>query len=381
MTTGYAVSLVLVGGVFLYGFLYNYMYDPNVVRNAPVAVVDMSHTPLSRRFVRMVDSSPMTHVVTENPDLPEARRLMEAGEIVGFLYLPADFDERIGRGEEAVYVTLATTAAFLYYASVHEASAGAMLALGEEVRPGMAVFLSQEAVEMLLSAPAVSVEGIPLYNPAGGYGTYLIPSVLMVIIFQTLVMVVFMQSGKEWHTGATARYVRFGLTWRGMAAVVAGKTLACLLPYAVFSLFLLGWMPLLFDLPHLARGWEVAALMAPFLPATCFFALSLSFVCTDSDAPLLLVTFFSVGLIFLSGVSWPLERMPLCWRFLHALLPAPPATLAFVQLVSMDAGMAGIAREWLLLWLQAVGYFLLACGVWRFRVKRACRKSQSDKKD
>ena len=43
MCTRYSILLVLSGGIFVYGLLYNYMYAPNVVRDAPVAVVDMSH--------------------------------------------------------------------------------------------------------------------------------------------------------------------------------------------------------------------------------------------------------------------------------------------------------------------------------------------------
>ena len=39
------VLLVLGGGIFLYGILYNYMYSPNVLREVPVAIVDESHTP------------------------------------------------------------------------------------------------------------------------------------------------------------------------------------------------------------------------------------------------------------------------------------------------------------------------------------------------
>ena len=38
----YAILLVLMGGIFVYGLLYNYMYAPDLVRKVPVAVVDHS---------------------------------------------------------------------------------------------------------------------------------------------------------------------------------------------------------------------------------------------------------------------------------------------------------------------------------------------------
>ena len=46
--TSYAILLVLMGGIFVYGLLYNYMYEPNLIRDAPIAVVDQSHSALSR---------------------------------------------------------------------------------------------------------------------------------------------------------------------------------------------------------------------------------------------------------------------------------------------------------------------------------------------
>lgn len=100
MCTRYSILLVLSGGIFVYGLLYNYMYAPNVVRDAPVAVVDMSRTPLSRSYIRLLDATPQARVLTNNADLPAAKELMKYDEVVGIVYIPADFDARVGRGEE-----------------------------------------------------------------------------------------------------------------------------------------------------------------------------------------------------------------------------------------------------------------------------------------
>ena len=71
MCTRYSILMVLSGGIFLYGLLYNYMYAPNVVRNAPVAVVDMGQTPLSRHYSRLLDATPQAQVLTNNADLQQ----------------------------------------------------------------------------------------------------------------------------------------------------------------------------------------------------------------------------------------------------------------------------------------------------------------------
>ena len=160
------------------------------------------------------------------------------------------------------------------------------------------------------------------------------------------------------------------LSFLRMASVVIGKSFTYLVFYALFSVFLLGLLPLVFQLPHLAYPWKIVALMIPYILATSFFGLACSLFFSDSDAPLLLVAFFSVGLIFLSGVSYPLELMPWYWQWIHYMVPAAPGTLAFVKINSMGASMSEISQQYIILWIQCAIYFVLACRAYRYNIKR-----------
>ena len=97
------VLLVLGGGIFFYGLLYNYMYSPNVLREVPVAIVDESRTPLSRHYIRLLDATPQVRVQGVLTDIYQARERMKQGEVVGMVFLPQDFEAKVGRGEEAVF--------------------------------------------------------------------------------------------------------------------------------------------------------------------------------------------------------------------------------------------------------------------------------------
>lgn len=85
IATNPAILLVLAGGIFLYGLLYNYMYAPNLVRKAPVAVVDLSHSALSREYIRLLDATPQTAVYGQTPNILEARQWMKQGDVAGIL--------------------------------------------------------------------------------------------------------------------------------------------------------------------------------------------------------------------------------------------------------------------------------------------------------
>ena len=365
------VLLVLVGGVFLYGLLYNYMYAPNVVHEVPIAVVDHSQSALSRQYIRWLDATPGVQVAYRTQQMPEAKRLMQQTEVYGILYLPRDLTQRLYDGRAAVYPMYASTDAFLYYETIEKANLEVMEAIDGAYR--MSLIATQPLPSLVAAATQspVTVVGTALYNPTEGYGTYLIPSVLMIIIFQTLMLLVAMMAGDEHRLRLLRPYSRLRCTSLHAAlSLVCGKSLTYVLLYALFALFLLGILPSLFVLPHRASMWSLAVLLVPYLCSTSFLGLALSRWYTDAEAPVLLITFFSIGLIFLSGVSYPFELMPWYWQCAHYLIPAAPAVLAFIELNSMGATLQDVAPSIIALVLQSLVYFICAVMVYRRKLQQ-----------
>lgn len=380
IATNPAILLVLAGGIFLYGLLYNYMYAPNLVRKAPVAVVDLSHSALSREYIRWLDATPQTSVYAQTPNILEARKWVKQGEVAGILYLPADFEARVGRGETSVFVLYAATDAFLNFKGLQESSTRVMLAVNDAHRMEGTVFLPLQGLLAVTSSAPVNVSGTALYNYTEGYGSYLIPAVMIVIIFQTMLMVIAMLTGEEAEERRKRKLDGLqclsatsfdkdssfrgekgdSFTWKKALQIVSGRTFVYVMLYVVFSMFLLGLLPHLFSIPNIGSGWDIITMMIPFLLGTSFFALAVSRWFTDSEAPLLMIAFFSVGYIFLSGVSYPLELMPWYWQAIHYLFPVAPAVLAFVKLNSMGASLSDIWPQMLVLWIQVIIYGILA---------------------
>ena len=371
IATNPAILLVLAGGIFLYGLLYNYMYAPNLVRKAPVAVVDLSHSALSREYVRWLDAAPQTSVYAQTPNILEASKWMKKGEVTGILYIPSDFETHVARGETSVFTLYAATDAFLNFKGLQEASSRVMLAVNDAHRRAGTVFLPPQGLLAVASSTPVSVSGTALYNYTEGYGSYLIPAVMIVIIFQTMLMVIAMLTGEEAEQRRKGIHSMRARFLKDMLCIVSGRTFVYVMLYVVFSMFLLGLLPHIFSIPNIGSGWDIVTMMIPFLLATSFFALAVSRWFTDSEAPLLMIAFFSVGYIFLSGVSYPLELMPWYWQAAHYVFPVAPAVLAFVKLNSMGGSLADIWPQMLTLWIQVIIY-----GAWAvYTTRRVYKRS------
>lgn len=366
ISSDYSILLVLLGGIFAYGFLYNYMYAPNVVHDVPIVVVDHSHSSMSRQYMSWMDATPQVQVEYVVADMAEAKRLMLSAQVFGILYLPENFETLVFEGQQSVFPFYASTDAFLYYEAMAKANLQVMEAMDGVYRQQLIGNLPLSGLAAVATQAPVEVVGYALYNPLEGYGIYLIPSVLMLILFQTLMMLVAMRAGTEKKSPPVVLYTKDTLSSCGMAfQIVVGKSLVYCLLYGIFSLFMFGILPLFFDIPRMASWGELFCLLTPYLLGTSFLGLFLSRWYADPEAPILLIAFFSIGLLFLAGVSYPLELMPWYWQIAHYIVPATSGTLAFVMLNCMDAPLNAVSTELLVLWIQVVVYFILAVDTYR----------------
>ena len=355
--TNIPILIVLVLGNIGYGFLYNLLYNTNVYKEAPIAIVDMSQSDLSRHFIDYIDATQQVEVVVKTQNFDEAKRMVIEREIVGFLYIPSELKEEIMKGNQAQCVVYGSTLSFLEYLNIYEAVNFASLEANSELLPEVIESLNLVDILFIANDKAVNIVSETLYNVSEGYGTYLIPPVMVIIIFQTLMITVAMRCGEE----NTTRLRDENTASLGHSAkIVLGKAFTNVMIYSVFSVFFLGLLPLIFNLPHLGDSIDIIIMMIPYLFASVFFCLTLSPFFSDSDMPLFIIVFMSVPLVFLSGISYPLELMPWHWRILHYLIPTAPATLAFVKLDCMGGDLSNIRTEMMILWIQCAVYFVTA---------------------
>ena len=347
--TNIPILIVLILGNVGYGFLYNLLYNTNVYRNAPIAVVDMSQSDISRRFTNYIDAAQQVDVVLITQNYYEAKQKLIENEIIGFLYIPSELKENVMRSEQTECIIYGSTLSFLDYLNISEAVNFASLEINSELLPDMLNSLNMVDLLFLANDKAVNIISEQLYNKSEGYGTYLIPPVMVIIIFQTMMIVVCMNEVNSRRYLRTRKY-----------KVIFGKAFSYVLIYIVFSVFFLGLLPLIFHLPHLGNFLDIAIMMIPYLFASAFFALILSSFFTDAEMPLFFIVVMSVPLVFLTGISYPLELMPWHWKVFHFIIPVAPATMAFVKLDCMGAELIHIRPEMINLWSQCIVYYVIA---------------------
>lgn len=364
---GLLMFLVLVP--LAYPLLYSWIYNNEVVREVPVAVVDMSHSDMSRRFTRMFDASPDARVAMHCNSLQEARQQVGLGQVYGVVYFPEDFQTRLNRMEQTHVGIYCDMSLMLAYKAIYQTATAVQGQLNSQIQISLSG--NQTSREDEITTRPLDFEEVPIFNNTAGYGNFILPGVLMLIIQQTLLLGIGMAAGTARERNSYGYLVPIDKHHRGVMRIVWGKALCYLMIYIVLAAYLLIVVPSMFHFVSLADMRGLVTLLAPYLPACIFFSMTVSCLVRYRENVMLLVVFSSVLLLFMSGVSWPQSNIPPFWQGVSRLFPSTFGIRGFVRLNTMGATPVDIAPECNALWIQTIVYFATACIVYHVKINNA----------
>lgn len=366
---------VLIFFVFVplvYPLLYSWIYNNEVVREVPVCVVDQSHSHLSREFIRMCDASPDVHVKYYAQDLDEAKSLVSRQLVKGIYLIPSSFAEDVyglKRGVVSVYCDMSL---MLTYKAIFQTAQMVTMEMGNELKTMLGGRYT--AREEAIATRPLDYEDVPIFSPAGGYGSSILPAVLMLILQQTLVLGIGLSAGTARDENPYRSLIPVGDSrYEHTFPIVLGKSMCYLMIFMVMGAWLSVAVPRLFHFPQLATACSLLCLMVPYVLACTFFGMMVSCTVKYRENVMLIVVFVSVPLLFLTGVSWPQSSIPSYWQGVSWLFPSTFGARAYIRLNSMGADISDVMPELRILWIQAVCYFVLTLCVYRFQFFMARR--------
>ena len=354
-----------------YPLLYSWVYNNETVHEVPVVVVDMSHSHQSRQFVRMCDASPDVQVVSYATDLDEAKSLVSRQVAKGIYYIPEDFATKLNRMEQSTISVYCDMALMLTYKAIYQTAMTVSTKMGAAMQVALAGNYTDR--EDVITVSPLEVEEVSMFNPQAGYGTSVLPAVLMLIIQQTLALGIGLAAGTSRERNPYGDLVPVHPAYSGIYRIVGGKALCYLMVYAVMGAYLVMAVPKMFSFLQIASWQSLLALMTPYLLACIFFGMTVSCLVRYRENVILLMVFISLPLLFLTGVSWPQSSIPGVWQGVAWLFPSTFGVRAYLRLNSMGASVGDVALELRCLWIQVAAYFGMACLVYGHQLRESRR--------
>jgi ABC-2 type transport system permease protein len=346
---------VLILASVVYAAFYPQPYRTEVLRDVPIAVVDLDGTDSSRELARRVDASADVAVGAVFPDQASAQRDIYARNLFGVLVIPQYFERELLHHRQSPIALYADSSYFLVYQRLSGGVTSVARTMGAEVEKARLIAAHVDPALAAAAADPMPLTAVTLFNPQGGYATYILPAAFVLILQQTLLIGV----------GLLGTYKNDALSDElaasaGPGAAVCGKLLAYLILETVIMSFYLIALPYLYSIPRLGTPLSIFTFALPFVLAVSALGMVLACLFRDPLTVQLVSAALGIPFLFLAGFSWPTEAIP---PFLHAvatLLPSTSAINGMVAVSQMGASIPDVREPFLTLWILAAVYIAIA---------------------
>lgn len=341
---------VLFLAPLIYGVFYPQPYLKQILQKLPIAVVDNDMSELSRRIVETLDASGALSVVVRSETLAQAHREINRGRAFAVVEIPTGTELNVLKGIPA-HVPLYADATYMFI--FRTAASGAATAIGaltsDLVSRGSRPDGSLVKAKLAATSPA-NVLLQPIFNPTGGYASYVVPAAFVLILQQTLLIGAAMLTRPALAAGG------------GAVAGVIGRGIAHLTIYLPAVALFLVVLPRVYGFSTLGQLPQLLALVSIFVLATSFLGQAVGACFSKPENATILLIATSLPQFFLAGFAWPREAIPEIALTFGKLFPADSAIDGLVRINQLGATNWEVAHDWAVLWCLAITYFGFAIG-------------------
>ena len=341
--------MLLVVAPLIYGVYYPQPFLNQILRKIPIAVVDNDLSELSRRIVQTLDASGAVRVAIRANTYPEARAALDRGKAFAVVEIPPGTERDVLKGNQ-VHVPIYADATYLFIfrtmaTGIEQAVDTLTLELAARgARPDgslvKATLASSSPAEVLLQ---------PIFNPVGGYASYIVPAAFVLILQQLLLI------------GASLLTVLLQAEPQGRPfATVLGRGVAHLTIFVPALALYFIVLPRFYGFSTLGQPLQVFALASLFVLATSFMGQAAGAWFKHPETPTLIFLGTSIPQLYLTGFAWPQEAIPQTVQAVGYIFPSNFAIDGLVRIDQLGASIWDVVHDWQGLWCLTIIYFALA---------------------
>ncbi len=287
----------------------------------PIVVVSQSHGDLTDLTLDTIKSTETYHVVEVIDSLNEGKQRVDSGEVKAAIILPSDYDDNSSKqkgvslyldssDQMASQILESATQGIFYRLSNMVASQTSVSTQSANITPSLGHSLNNFKDDISLHINRI-------YGNIK-YIDFLVPAILGMTIMMSCMMGMGATIAGERETGELARLF---MTPTSVSTIIGGKIAAKLLIELVRALILIFMAVLLFNVS--IKGGFLQTFIVLVVGALCFvgFGIMLSARTSTQEDYAQISLPFSMPMMFVSGVFYPIETMPWILQKLAYIFP------------------------------------------------------------
>lgn len=341
-------------------FGYAYVYSNQVLRNIPIAVVDNCQSPESRSLTRMLDASPQVNIHTGVANFTNAQKLFFQQEVCGIVVIPSNFSKKILSRQHASASFYCDASYLLTYRQTLTAAKQVLAYMNAGIQIKNLTARGATAAQARNASVPIHLINARIYNPATGYGNFIMPSVFIIIIQSLLLTGIGVLGGTMRKKNTLFYYKKFEVP-----ALVMGKAAAYSSIGFLLYIIMVGLIYPLFSFPQRGAFIDLGIFFIPLILAISLLGLTLNIFFRHREDAVMTMLFISMPALMLSGISWPIKDVPIALHYISFLLPSTWGIEGFININQGGTHLWEMKPLWLKMWALCAFYLIAAIIVTR----------------
>lgn len=360
----FGAILILVVAVFLYAFFYPLPYLNEIVKKTPIVVIDDDMTSLSRGLIRSFKQNDLIKVQELKNYFNTSKSDIYDRSVSAIVRIPKDFAKNIYSQKNTQVSVYADASYFLVYRQAFLGLVSSIKTLNAKIEVKKLLAQKQSLKTAMILRDPMPLKVNYLFNPTQGYLTYIFPSVMILILQQTLLigMGLVRASGQIKHRPKSKE---------APIKIFIAKFLAY---YFLYMGYLMAYFYPIYNVyDFVLRGhfWDIFAFGSLFLFSSVPLAMLLSYMFRHRESSMQFLLFTSIIVLFLTGFVWPKEAISPILYYPSLLIPATNAIMGFARINQMGASIFDCLQEATILLTTGIIYTKLAYHVLKKDLKKS----------
>lgn len=296
-----------------------WLFSAGVVRDLPIAVVDLDHSAFSSKITRMIDAAPVCKVVSRLNSTAEAKGLMDKGKIDAVVVLPAELEQKVANNDADAIAVYINNTNVVKGGAIKSALYSTLSTISAGVKVQVGIKKGQTPDQAIEKARPVKVTTHLLFNPFGNYSYFLalglLPLLAVVFIFLGSVYAL----GMEFKEGTAGELINManGKVTVALTGKMLPYTLLFFVDMMVMNILLLRTLgtPVHGSLPAIVLS-EILLIIAYQMMAILFLKLT-----ANLRLSLSLGSAYTMMALSFSGLTFPAIAMPMIAKLFALIFP------------------------------------------------------------
>ncbi|WP_147677606.1 ABC transporter permease [Algibacter pacificus] len=352
-----SIFLVLFAAPIFYFFLMGSTYVKKDEENVSVGVVDLDHSQSSRAFLNKLNATQKVNLSHTYTNALEAKNGLSRFDVQGYINIPNGFEKKLRSKAPSPIGLVLNNTRFLPSNDINKAVNLVALDYAQDSRK--AFFKSKNIAPELAEdyADPVSIAVHAVYNANNNYGDFLLPFILFLILHQMLFIGLAESAASDHEQKAIKR--DFQTSKHNVLNYIIGKTsLYFILFMAYILLVFLVVFPIL-DLPIQGNLFQLIGVTTLFLTATILYSWFFASFFTSQLRAMEVVALTSYPIFLITGITWPINQMPLFVQYIANLIPLKPFFVILKKLALMGTETSFFYTDIIQLFGLLLGAYLL----------------------